>query len=170
MRPEIELEEVAGPARVAPFSAALTAEVRPARRVAEAAELATGRFVVLHDPQGQEAWDGRFRLVTLVRASLEAEVGSDPLLAEVAWSWFRESFAGVGAHAHAAGGTVTRVLSQSFGALAERPDQVDLELRFSWTAQEDDLAPHLRAWSALLCSAAGLPPLPAGVVPLPRRR
>lgn len=170
MRPEIELDEVPGPARVAPFSAALTAEVRAARRDPEGAELATGRFVVLHDPDGQEAWDGRFRLVTLVRASLEAEVGSDPMLAEVAWSWFRESFAGVGARAHAAGGTVTRVLSQSFGALAERPDQVDLELRFSWTAQEDDLAPHLRAWSALLCSAAGLPPMPAGVVPLPRRR
>ena len=170
MRPEIALEEVPGPARIAPFSTALTAEVRSARRDPDAAELASGRFVVLHDPDGQVAWDGRFRLVTLVRASLEAEVGADPMLAEVAWSWFNESFTGVDASPHAAGGTVTRVLSQSFGALEGRPDQVDLELRFSWTALEEDLAPHLRAWSVLLCSAAGLPPLPAGVVPLPRRR
>ncbi|MCC2308549.1 DUF3000 domain-containing protein [Cellulomonas chengniuliangii] len=170
MRPEIALEEVPGPSRIAPFSAALTAEVRSARRDPDAAELASGRFVVLHDPDGQVAWDGRFRLVTLVRASLEAEVGADPMLADVAWSWFNESFTGVGANPHAAGGTVTRVHSQSFGALEGRPDQVDLELRFSWTALEDDLAPHLRAWSVLLCTTAGLPPLPAGVVPLPRRR
>lgn len=170
LRPELEVDEVPGPGRIAPYSAALTAEVRAARRDPDSAELASGRFVVLHDPQGQEAWNGTFRLVTLVRATLEPEVGADPLLAEVAWSWFRDSFQGVGVAPHAAGGTVTRVLSQSFGALVERPDQVELEMRVSWTAQDDDLAPHLRAWATLLCSVAGLPPLPVGVVPLPRRR
>ena len=86
VRPEVILDEVPGPARIAPFSAALTAEVRTARRSVAAAELASGRFVVLFDPAGQEAWEGNFRLVTLVRATLEAEVGADPLLAEVAWT------------------------------------------------------------------------------------
>jgi hypothetical protein len=170
LRPEIHLEEVPGPARIAPYTAALAAEVRANARDIEADDLASGRFVVLHDPAGQEAWDGTFRLVTLVRASLEAEVGSDPMLGEVAWSWFVDALAESGLDPHAAGGTITRVLSQSFGALDRRPEQVDLEIRASWTARDENLQPHLRAWAVLLCTAAGLPPLPAGVVPLPRRR
>ncbi len=169
VRPEVVLDEVPGPARIAPFSAALTAEIRTARRSVAAEDLASGRFVVLYDPEGQEAWEGSFRLVTLVRAGLEAEVGADPMLAEVAWSWFEDALESAGVTPHAAGGTVTRVLSQSFGALDRRDEQTELEIRASWTAWDEDLAPHLTAWSTLLCTVAGLPPLPEGVVPLPRR-
>ncbi len=169
VRPEVVLDEVPGPARIAPFTAALTADVRTARRSVAAEDLASGRFVVLYDPQGQEAWEGSFRLVTLVRATLEPEVGADPLLAEVAWSWFVESLTAAGVEPHAAGGTVTRVLSQSFGALERRDEQTELEIRASWTAWDEHLAPHLTAWTTLLCTAAGLPPLPDGVVALPRR-
>jgi hypothetical protein len=170
VRPEVVLDEVPGPARIAPFTAALTAEVRSARRSVAAAELASGRFVVLYDPAGQEAWEGSFRLVTLVRAPMEAEVGTDPLLAEVAWSWFTDSLAGAGLDAHAAAGTVTRVLSQTFGSLSEREEQTELEIRASWTSRDEDLAPHLFAWSTLLCTTAGLPPLPDGVVAMTPRR
>lgn len=166
LRPEVSLEEAPGPTRIAPYTAALVAEVHATRRDPEADALATGRFVVLHDPAGQEAWEGAFRLVTLVRATLEPEVGQDPLLAAVAWSWFADALESADVDAHAAGGTVTRVLSQSFGALDERPELCELELRASWTARDEDLAPHLRAWGVLLCTVAGLPPLPDGVVPL----
>ncbi|MFF1529396.1 DUF3000 domain-containing protein [Cellulomonas sp. NPDC058312] len=170
LRAEVELEEAPGPARIAPYTAALVAEVHGTRRDPDADELASGRFVVLHDPAGQEAWEGAFRLVTLVRSTLEPEVGQDPMLAEVAWSWFSDALAGQGVDARAAGGTVTRVLSQSFGALDERPELCELELRASWTARDEDLAPHLRAWAELLCTVAGLPPLPDGVVALGTRR
>lgn len=170
LRAEVELEEAPGPARIAPYTAALVAEVHGSRRDPDADELASGRFVVLHDPAGQEAWEGAFRLVTLVRSTLEPEVGQDPMLAEVAWSWFSDALAGQGVDARAAGGTVTRVLSQSFGALDERPELCELELRASWTARDEDLAPHLRAWAELLCTVAGLPPLPDGVVALGTRR
>jgi len=170
LRAEVDLEEAPGPARIAPYTAALVAEVHGTRRDPDADELASGRFVVLHDPAGQEAWEGAFRLVTLVRSTLEPEVGQDPMLAEVAWSWFSDALAGQGVDARAAGGTVTRVLSQSFGALDERPELCELELRASWTARDEDLAPHLRAWAELLCTVAGLPPLPDGVVALGTRR
>ncbi len=170
VRPEVALDEVPGPARIAPYSAALTAEVRSARRSVAADELASGRFVVLHDPEGQEAWEGRFRLVTLVRTAVEPEVGTDPLLAEVAWSWFLDALAAAGPGAHAAAGTVTRVLSHSFGSLERREETSELEIRASWTADGDDLGPHLTAWTTLLCTAAGLEPLPEGVTPLPPRR
>ena len=166
-RSEVHLDEVPGPARIAPFSVALTADVAAPQ---SNEELAAGRFVVLHDPVGQEAWDGTFRLVTLVRATLEPELAADGLLAEVAWTWFEDALAGLGVVPRAASGTVTRVLSQSFGTLEERPDEVEVEIRASWTAPDGDLRPHLQAWVDLLCQAAGLPPLPPGVTAIGPRR
>jgi len=166
LRPEVQLEEVPGPGRIAPWSVALTGEVRRPR---DEEGLASGRFVVLHDPAGQEAWDGTFRAVTLVRGTLDAEVAADSLLGAVAWTWFEDALAGSGIVPHAAGGTVTRVLSQSFGALADRPEEVEFEIRASWTPADGDLGPHLVAWATLMCTTAGLPPMPDGVTVLGRR-
>ena len=166
LRPEVHLEEVPGPGRIAPWSVALTAEVR---RPQDEEGLASGRFVVLHDPAGQEAWDGTFRVVSLVRGTPEPEVATDGLLGEVAWTWFTDALAGAGVTAHAAGGTVTRVLSQSFGALLDRPDEVEVEIRASWTPVDGELGPHLSAWATLLCTTGGLPPMPDGVTVLGRR-
>jgi len=166
-RSEVHLEEVPGPGRIAPFSVALTAEVRvPSAED----ELASGRFVVLHDPAGQEAWDGTFRLVTLTRATLDHELGTDGLITEVAWSWFEDALAESGVVTRAASGTVTRVLSQSFGALSQRPDELEIEIRASWTALDGELGPHLEAWVQLLCQSAGLPPVPTGVTAISPRR
>jgi hypothetical protein len=70
----------------------------------------------------------------------------------------------------AASGTVTRVASESFGSMSDRPATAEIEIRASWTPlRHDELGDHLVAWGDLLCTAAGLPPLPAGVVPLTRR-
>lgn len=168
LRPEVQLEEVPAPGRIAPHAVALSADVvtGPAP---DTEELASGRFVLLHDPAGQEAWHGTFRVVSFVRAELEPELGADPLLGQVGWTWLTECLDGAGAAATAAGGTVTRVVSDSHGALAERPPTVEIEIRASWTPTDADLAPHLRGWADLLCTVAGLPPLPEGVAPLPRR-
>jgi hypothetical protein len=164
LRPEIVINELPAPQRIAPFSLALGAEV-----VSDDEELATGRFVVLHDPAGQPAWDGTYRVVSFVRAELESDVGSDALLGQVGWSWLTDALAAAGAVHTAAGGTVTRVVSESFGTLADRPPTVEIEVRASWTPL-DDPDTHLEAWAALLCTVAGLPPLPPGVSTLPRRR
>ncbi|WP_402465012.1 DUF3000 domain-containing protein [Isoptericola aurantiacus] len=164
-RDEVRLVEIPGPRRVAPFSLALEGEV-----VSEATEVATGRFVVLHDPDGQDAWHGDFRVVTLVRTQLEAELATDELLGDVAWTWVTENLEAAGVGAVAAGGTVTRVLSRSYGALASTPDAVDLEIRASWTPTDTDLGTHLEVWADLMSTAGGLPPLPDGVTALDVRR
>jgi hypothetical protein len=173
VRPGVHVEEIAAPVRVAPYSVALSGEVSDADAGPDADPPATGRFVVLHDPEGQESWQGTFRVVTLVRATLEPEMAADPLLADVAWSWIPECLhlAGLrpGTDALAEGGTVTRVLSRSFGALSGTPDAVDLELRASWTPVGTGLGAHLQAWTALLSTAAGVPPLPTGVTAITRR-
>ncbi|WP_426311685.1 DUF3000 domain-containing protein [Cellulosimicrobium sp. E-16] len=173
LRPEVTLREVPAPRRIAPWSVALTGEVEAAR--SEDPDLASGRFIVLHDPDGQEAWQGTFRVVTMVRATLEPEMASEEMLAEVAWTWLEDALHDTGAAVRAEGGTVTRVLSQSFGALAGKHNDVELEMRASWTpvpagsAGAADLGDHLAAWAQLLCTAAGLPPLPDGVTPLGAR-
>ncbi len=164
LRADVVLTEVPAPARISPYAAAMTADVLSGED-----ELATGRFVLLHDPDGQEAWQGTFRVVSFVRAELEAEMGPDPMLGQVGWTWLTDALDAVGAGHRAAGGTVTRVLSESFGALADRPPGIDIEIRASWTPTGDDLAAHLRGWAELLCTSAGLPPLPAGVASLHHR-
>jgi hypothetical protein len=169
VRPEIVLTEVAPPARIAPYAVALTADVLGGPG-AEDEELATGRFVLLHDPTVPEPWQGTFRAVTFARAEMEPELGSDPMLGAVGWTWLTDALAAHGAEHVAAGGTVTRVVSESFAALADRPASVEMEVRASWTPVGPDIACHLEAWADLLCTVAGLPPLPEGVTALPHRR
>jgi hypothetical protein len=188
-RSELRLEEIPAPARLAPFAVALGAEVvapgepplsGAAHGPAEAAlsrasgsddvELATGRFILLHDPDGSDVWEGEFRIVTYIRAQLEPEMGNDAMLGSVAWTWLVEALQNHAAPYRSAGGTATRVLSESFGTLSERPDSIDIELRASWTPATPDITSHLEAWSDMVCTFAGLPPLPEGVIPLPRLR
>ncbi len=167
LRPEVRLTEVPAPSRIAPFAAALTADVLAAPNDED--ELATGRFVLLHDPSEPEPWEGAWRAVTFARATLEPEVGPDPMLGQVGWSWLMDSLRDHGVALTAEGGTVTRVVSESFGALSDRAPSVEMEVRASWTPL-GPVGEHLEAWADLLCTIAGLPPLPAGVVALPSRR
>lgn len=173
LRPEIVLTEVPAPTRIAPYALALTADVlaHPPPPAGEAPdELSSGRFVLLHDPGAPDPWEGTFRAVTYARAELEPDLGSDPMLGEVGWSWLLEALVARDAAYTQDGGTVTRVASQSFGALSMRPSCVEIEVRGSWTPLGDDLGRHLLAWSDLLCTVGGLPPLPEGVTALPARR
>lgn len=169
LRPEIRLTEVPAPGRIAPFSVAMTADVCSTVGTEEV-ELATGRFVVLHDPDFPEPWEGSWRVVTFARAELEAETGNDPLLGQVGWSWLTESLHDAGAEFRAEAGTVTRVLSEGFGSLTEDGATVEIEIRASWTPIGPDLGTHFSAWTDLLSTVAGLPPLPEGVVALPGQR
>ena len=170
LRPEVRLTEVPAPSRIAPYAVALTAEVVTAGVAGEGDELASGRFVLLHDPSAPEPWDGVWRAVTFARAELEPELANDPMLGAVGWSWLMESLAHHDARYVAEGGTVTRVVSESFASLDDRAATVEMEIRASWTPTGPDLGIHLLAWADLLCTIAGLPPLPEGVVALPGQR
>lgn len=190
-RPEVQLGPMPAPKRLAPFAFALEASVGrwgPAGGDPESEadageegpeELADGRFVLLHDPAGQDAWHGNFRVVTLGRADLEPELATDPLLPEVTWSWLTQA---LGSRSLAYGepsGTVTRSGSSFFGGLASKAPHSELEIRASWTPHTEptagviDAAAHLAAWCELLCQCAGLPPESddgSSVVQLPQRR
>ncbi|MCF6472959.1 DUF3000 domain-containing protein [Nonomuraea sp. MG754425] len=165
VRPEIELEDLPAPQRLAPYSAAIGASV-----YRDDDELAVGRLILLYDPEGQRGWEGPFRLVAYVRADMEPEITSDPLLGPVAWSWLTEALEAHQADYSAAGGTVTRAVSEGFGNKADDPVTTELELRASWSPAQEDMSGHVAAWCDLMCLAAGIPPLPPDVAALPRRR
>lgn len=150
-RPELEFEEMPAPQRLAPFSAALSASV-----VREDVELAVGRLILLHDPEGRQGWEGQYRLVAYVRAELEPEIADDPLIGSVAWSWLMEALEEAGYSAES--GTITRAVSESFGGKEDEPATTELELRASWSPAGTDLRAHVRAWTEVMCMAAGLPP------------
>jgi Protein of unknown function (DUF3000) len=150
-RRDLLFEDVPAPKRLAPFAIATAATVRR-----DEADVAWGRLVLLYDPDGQQGWNGLFRLVAYVRADVEPEMAADPLLGEVGWSWLSEALdARVPGYA-VPSGTVTR-----------------FELRASWsptgpehqpgfTGHDDldalDLSAHIAAWCDCLSAAAGLEP------------
>ncbi len=165
LRPELSLVEAPAPRRMAPEALALTAEV-----LLDDQDLGSGRFVVLHNPAGEEAWEGTTRFVLYVDAAVEQDLAGDPMLPQVGWTWLEEALADTAVDHWALGGTVTRVQSESFGAMDEREADGRLQIRASWTgAKVGDLSTHVRAWTELLCTACGLVPVPAVVAVIRRR-
>jgi hypothetical protein len=162
-RSEILLEEVPAPQKLAPYAIAMTADVLE--------DAATGRFVLLHDPDGQEGWSGKYRCVTFVRAAIDNEMAADPMLCNIGWTWLMESLKANGCEYTAPSGTVTKVASASFGTLENLNEDSELEVRASWTPTSGkNIADHIRAWVELLEMSAGLAPIPDGVTQLSRSR
>jgi hypothetical protein len=121
----------------------------------------SGRLILLHDPAGQDAWEGVFRLVCFVQARLEPEQLGDEMFPVVGWSWLTEALEHNGAGYTALGGTVTQTSSVRFGDIAGPRRDDDVELRASWTPTDTNLAAHAEAFCQLVASAAGLPPVGA---------
>ena len=161
-RDDLELEGWPAPRKLAPYAFALAAT---AYRDGE--EAGTGKLMLLYDPDGRDGWTGTFRVVCHVQADVEEEMAADPLLGEVGWSWLTDAL-----DLHAPGytapsGTVTRVITESYGSKSDEPPATAFELRASWcpavSSGEDsaDIADELSgavvAWCDLLAAAAGLP-------------
>jgi hypothetical protein len=164
-------EDVPAPRRLAPYACAVAVTAHRG-----GTEAGAGRLILLHDPAGQDGWSGMFRLVAYVRADIEPEVAADPLLGEVGWSWLIEAL-----DAHVPGytaesGTVTRVITEGFGAKLQELPLTGFELRASWspiprTSGGDlDLGAHVVAWCACIAAAAGLEPPGTRALPVGRGR
>ena len=161
-RSEILLEFVPAPQKLAPHAIALTADVLD--------DTATGRLVLLHDPNGQDGWAGQWRFVTFTRAAIDVEMASDPLLPEIGWAWLMESLKKFDCEYVAASGTVTRVASASFGDLEDKDENSEIEIRASWTpTNQSNLVNNVNAWLELLGMTAGLEPIPEGVSSISRK-
>lgn len=155
-RADFTVREITPPGSLAPEAFAIAGDVRPAGDGVDS-EYGTGRLILLHDAAEPDAWAGPWRIVCFAQAPLETEIGTDPLLADVAWSWLVDALDARGALFHAASGTATKTLSKGFGSLASEGDGAQIELRASWSPA-GDLTAHVDAWAELVCMLAGLPP------------
>ncbi|MCR2811855.1 DUF3000 domain-containing protein [Microbacterium sp. zg.Y1090] len=155
-RSDFVVREIPAPGGLAPDAIALAGDVRPQEHGVDS-PYGTGRFILLHDDAGVAAWGGAWRIVCFAQAPLETEIGTDPLLADVAWSWLVDALDARGARYDAASGTATKTLSKGFGTLADQGDGAQIELRASWSPA-GDVAHHVQAWAELTCMLAGLPP------------
>ena len=168
-RAELVVTEIAAPTQLAPYSIALAANITPVRHGSDS-DLGTGRFILLYDPDEPDGWNGAFRVVCFAQAPLEVEIGLDPFLAEVTWTWLVDALDARKATYTAASGTATKIISSGFGALAKQGDGAQIELRASWTPLNHNLTAHVEGWGELLCMLAGLPPAGEGVSMLSARR
>ena len=158
LRDDIAFEDSPAPKRLAPYATALAAIA-----YRDGDEAGTGRLVLLYDPAGQEGWTGMFRIVAQVHAEVDPEMAADPLLGEVGWSWLTDALDTHAPGYSAPSGTVTRVITEGFGAKEDEPAATGFELRASWCpADADDVGGDVAAWCDLIAAAAGLPAQPPG--------
>lgn len=157
LRSEISASEIPSPAAVAPHSFALAADVLNDDAHEDSIH-GTGRFILLYDPEQSGVWGGPFRVVCFAQAPLEREIGLDPMLSDVAWSWLVDALEVNGADYSNASGTATRILSKGFGELSAEGDGSQIELRASWSPTPGSMTAQVVAWAELLCMLAGLPP------------
>lgn len=160
-RSELQVREIPAPDRIAPRSIAFSAGVVQGSTQPEDDQgdspYGAGRLILLDDPASADDWGGPFRIVCFAQAPLEMEIGIDPFIADVAWSWLVDALDSRGAEYTFASGTATKTLSSGFGTLEDQGDAAQIEIRASWTPLGENFALHAEAWSELLCLLAGLP-------------
>lgn len=161
-RRELEVREIPAPERIAPRSIAFSASVIPGASSHPSAmegdsPYGTGRLILLHDPSSASDWGAPFRIVCFAQAPLELEIGVDPFIADVAWSWLIDALDSRKAEYGYASGTATKTLSTGFGTLEAQGDAAQIEVRASWTPLGSGFGAHAEAWGELLCLLAGLP-------------
>lgn len=150
--PHLSLTEIPAPQKITPFSAALHVE-----SPSEDGDIpaTTGRFVILYEPKKVTDWAAKTRIIVQVRSEMDAEMGADPLLGEVIWTWLHDALDQNSVDSHRLKGTVTRELSETFGNLQLTRSNVEVELKASWSTDSKDLAPHLQAWLDLVSHVFG---------------
>ncbi|MDS1268860.1 DUF3000 domain-containing protein [Lipingzhangella sp. LS1_29] len=154
LRPEVRIEEIPAPRRLAPHAAAWSGAVH-----VDGDDVALGRLIVLYDPDQSREWPGPLRIVAYVGAELESEMAADPLVGEVTWSWLTEGLSTHTDGQQALSGTVTRATTEGFGTKADQSTSTEVELRASWTPVSVELSGHMAAWLEVMCAIAGLPPM-----------
>lgn len=156
MRDELVIEQIPSPQNLASSSIAFSANIQDDSAGVHG-DMGTGRFILMHEPQDQEQWGGRFRIVCFVKSPLETDLGSDDMISDVSWDWLTEALARHGADYSKAAGTATRIISSGFGSLAGQSDHAELEMRASWSPVGGDISRHFEAWQDLVCIMSGLP-------------
>jgi hypothetical protein len=161
VREEIHLKQIEEPDKLATHAIAFSAHI--IEDLATPADAGTGRFVLLWEPEMQESWGSRFRVVCFAKSPLETNIGADELGSDIAWAWLTDALSNRQAEYSNAAGTATRIISSGYGSLATQADHAELEVRASWSPKSYEIGQHLEAWQDLVCIMSGFAHLPQGV-------
>jgi Protein of unknown function (DUF3000) len=165
IRPELSVVQIQAPENLASEAIAFAANIETSAAESHG-DLGTGRFILLYEPVAQDQWGGRFRVVCFAKSPLETDLGADDQMSDVSWDWLTEALSRHNASFSHEAGTATRVISSGFGTLAGQSDHAELEMRASWSPNDDYFASHLEAWQDLVCIMSGFTPSVEGVTAL----
>jgi len=173
VRPEVHLSEAPAPTRIAPYAVAIDGVVyadgqaddaRFDLEATEADPIAQGTLIILFDPQSQTNWGGQFRIVSFIEVEVDHTEAADPMLPGVAWTWVTDA---IGHHPyHNLTGTVSVTSSTTFDDAGEKPGKAVLEIRASWSPNNEQVGVHLNMWAEMLAIAGGLEHSPTEVTSL----
>ncbi len=156
----LDVQRIDAPQGLAPNAIAFSGDVTAG---AGRHDKGTGRLIFLDDPTEPEGWGGRTRAILFAQSPIEPQLGGNEELAIVAWSWLTDSLTESGAGYSHPAATVTRVVSQGFGELAQQGRGSQLEVRASWSPVDSDVRPHAEAWARFVLHVSGFDVQPDGV-------
>ena len=153
LRSELETLQIPAPKEIAPYALAFSAQVpNPADTPMNRG---VGRLVFLHNPEEFDTWGSNMRVIAYGKSPLESDVAMQEDAANYWWECLMRALDYRGARFSHEAGTITRMTSTGMGSLATDRENTEIEIRASWSPQEDDLGPHLGAWQDLISGMAG---------------
>lgn len=153
LREELATSQIPAPHQIAPWALAFAAQApNPAETPLNRG---VGRIVFLYDPEQYETWGSNMRVIAYGKSPLENDLGIEEDVAHYWWGKLIQALRLHGAvYSHEAG-TVTKMTSTGMGSLSNDPNASEVELRASWSPQQDELGPHFAAWQDLIAAMAG---------------
>ena len=168
LRSELETTEIPAPPKIAPFALAFAAQVpNPADTPMNRG---VGRIVFLYDPEQYDTWGSNMRVIAYGKSPVENDLSIEDDVANYWWEWLNRALELHSAKFSHTAGTVTKISSTGMGSLANDPNSSEVEIRASWSPEEDDLGPHLAAWQDLIAGMAGFEMGGEGVTRLARSK
>lgn len=153
LRQELNTAQIPAPDQIAPWALAFAAQApNPADTPMNRG---VGRIVFLYDPEQYETWGSNMRVIAYGKSPLENDLGIEEDVAHFWWGKLMQALRMHGAQFSHEAGTVTKMTSTGMGSLANDPNASEVEMRASWSPQQDELGPHLAAWQDLIAAMAG---------------
>jgi hypothetical protein len=153
LRAELITSQIPAPEKIAPWALAFAAQApNPADTPMNRG---VGRIVFLHDPEQFDTWGSNMRVIAYGKSPLESDLGIEEDVAHFWWEELIRALKNHGVQYSHEAGTVTKMTSTGMGSLANDPTASEVEIRASWSPQQDDLGPHLAAWQDLIAAMAG---------------
>ena len=153
LRDELETKQIPAPDKIAPFALAFAAQVpNPANTPNNRG---VGRIVFLYDENQFETWGSNMRVIAYGKSPLEQDIGIEEDMANYCWEWLTRALERHDAKFSNEAGTITKIVSTGMGSLSQDSNSSEVEIRASWSPQDDNFGPHLAAWQDLIAGMAG---------------